>query len=133
MIKADNSNQLSEALREKVVAFNQRHWPVERRTLGFKVEADDGTLIGGISGRCFGNWLLIDWLWVEPEQRSQGYARRLVEQLEQAAGELGARFVALDTLDFQAKPFYEKLGYRVKYQLDGYPLDGARYYMEKAL
>jgi hypothetical protein len=37
------------------------------------------------------------------------------------------------TLAVQAKPFYEKRGYQVKYQLDNYPLNGTRYFMEKPL
>ncbi|KKK64405.1 hypothetical protein LCGC14_2984560, partial [marine sediment metagenome] len=32
-----------------------------------------------------------------------------------------------------AKPFYERRGYEVKYQLDNYPCSGTRYFMEKSL
>jgi hypothetical protein len=46
---------------------------------------------------------------------------------------MGAVQAQLDTLDFQAKPFYEKRGYQVKYQLNNYPLSGTRYFMEKPL
>ena len=65
--------------------------------------------------------------------RGQGLADKLLTALEQSAAKLGATTAQLDTLDFQAKPFYEKRGYVVKYQLNNYPRSGTRYFMEKTL
>ena len=41
----------------------------------------------------------------------------------------------LDTLSFQARPFYEKLGYRVYGQLEDFPAGSGhtRYYLTKTL
>ncbi|MEL7308399.1 MAG: GNAT family N-acetyltransferase, partial [Pseudomonadota bacterium] len=62
-----------------------------------------------------------------------GLATRLLAELESKAKALGANTAQLDTLDFQAKPFYENNGYLVKYEMRNYPLDGCRYFMEKSL
>ncbi|MFY8275516.1 GNAT family N-acetyltransferase [Pseudoalteromonas sp. SSDWG2] len=132
-IVADNSTQLSEWLKEQVVAFNQSQWPVQRQELGFSINNEDAQRIGGISGRWFGNWLLIDWLWVNPEDRGQGYASELLSKLESHAKELGANKAVLDTLEFQAPEFYRRHGYEEVFVLENYPLTGRRSYMCKEL
>jgi len=131
-VQIDNSIELHSDLRSHVVAFNAQHFNAERIPLGFKVVYDE-ELIAGISGHVFGNWLLINWLWCDESKRSQGLATQLLAELESAAKAHGANVSQLDTLDFQAKPFYEKNGYTVKYQMNNYPLNGTRYFMEKSL
>lgn len=128
----DDSIELSAQLRSEIVAFNSTHFNAERIPLGFKI-IEKTDLVAGISGHVFGNWLLISWLWCDEGVRGCGFAKQLLNELELAAVEHGAIVAQLDTLDFQAKPFYEKNGYRVTYQMNNYPLDGTRYFMEKVL
>lgn len=132
-LHADNTEQLNHALRSKMLAFNAQHFDAERQPLGFKYLDKHGALVAGISAYVFGNWLLISWLWCDESARGNGLASALLTSLENAAIEQGAVQAQLDTLDFQAKPFYEKRGYHVKYQLDNYPRNGTRYFMEKPL
>ena len=133
LLHADNTEQLNQALRANMLEFNAQHFDVERQALGFKYLDKQGELVAGISGHVFGNWLLISWLWCDESARGNGLADSLLTSLENAAIEMGAVQAQLDTLDFQAKPFYEKRGYQVKYQLNNYPLNGTRYFMEKPL
>ena len=132
-LKVDNTDALNSALRAQMVEFNAEHFDVQRVPLGYKFTDEQGELVAGISGCVFGNWLMISWLWCSDSARGKGLADKLLTALEQAAIELGATTSQLDTLDFQAKPFYEKRGYSVKYQLNNYPRSGTRYFMEKAL
>lgn len=132
-LKADNTDALNSALRTKIVEFNAQHFDAQRVLLGYKFVDEQGELVAGISGCVFGNWLMVSWLWCGDVARGQGLADKLLTALEQSAAELGATTAQLDTLDFQAKPFYEKRGYVVKYQLNNYPRSGTRYFMEKML
>ena len=132
-LQADHSDALSSILRSKIVEFNAQHFDAQRVPLGYKFTDEQGELVAGISGCVFGNWLMISWLWCSDSARGKGLADKLLTALEQAAIELGATTAQLDTLDFQAKPFYEKRGYSVKYQLNNYPRSGTRYFMEKPL
>jgi len=132
-LKADNTDALTSALRTKIVGFNAQHFDAQRVPLGYKFVDEQGELVAGISGCVFGNWLMISWLWCSDVARGQGLADKLLTALEQSAVELGATTAQLDTLDFQAKPFYEKRGYSIKYQLNNYPRSGTRYFMEKSL
>ena len=132
-LQADHSDALSSILRSKIVQFNAEHFDAQRLPLGYKFTDEQGELVAGTSGCVFGNWLMISWLWCSDSARGKGLADKLLTALEQAAIELGATTAQLDTLDFQAKPFYEKRGYSVKYQLNNYPRSGTRYFMEKPL
>ncbi|RZF86042.1 N-acetyltransferase [Pseudoalteromonas sp. S4488] len=132
-LKSDDSADLNNQLREHIVAFNAAHFNAERIPLGFKFVNEQNSVVAGIHGQVFGNWLLINWLWCDDKTRGKGLATRLLAELESKAKAFGASTAQLDTLDFQAKPFYEKNGYQVKYEMSNYPLDGCRYFMEKSL
>jgi hypothetical protein len=45
----------------------------------------------------------------------------------------GCHHAWLDTFEFQARGFYERLGYRCFGELNDYPTGFARYFMKKAL
>ncbi|MBE0377351.1 GNAT family N-acetyltransferase [Pseudoalteromonas prydzensis] len=129
----DASEEFLIQLKGRVVAFNQTHFDAQRIPLGFKLVDENQQVMAGITGQVFGNWLMISWLWCADIARGHGLATQLLHTIEEHAQQLGAKWAQLDTLDFQAKPFYEKNGYTVKYQLDNYPLSGSRYFMEKRL
>lgn len=73
----------------------------------------DDALVGGCVASMvpLWHWLDIDVLWVDPEHRGGGLARRLLATVEDAAREAGCRWAKLNTFDFQAPGFYEACGY----------------------
>ncbi|MBE9010976.1 putative N-acetylmannosamine-6-phosphate 2-epimerase, partial [Pseudanabaenaceae cyanobacterium LEGE 13415] len=75
----------------------------------------------GLVGLTRWNWLLIETLWVEESLRHQGFGKRLMMLAEQEAKRRGCTEAILDTFSFQAKGFYEKLGYEMFAQVDDYP------------
>lgn len=87
---------------------------------------------GGLIGLTRWNCLLIDVLWVEESLRGQGFGRQLMELAEQQARQRGCIEGFLDTFSFQAKGFYEKLGYEAFAQIDDYP-SGYTFYQLKKL
>ncbi len=66
-------------------------------------------------------------------QSDRSWAEPVMETLESAARERGCRYSHLDTFSFQARPFYEGLGYEVFATLDDYPPGHQRFFMKKAL
>ena len=52
-------------------------------------------------------------LWVDERYRHHGLGSMLIRATEDAAREKGCYYLCLGTMDFQAKPFYEKHGFRV--------------------
>ncbi len=94
-------------------------------------EADE--IVAGVSAKTFGHWLLIDNLWVADSLRGQSMGSKILKQLETAAIHRGCKFVLLDTLGFQARPFYEKYGYTVQWTQQNYPKEDQKYFMVKEL
>lgn len=86
-------------------------------------------VIGGAVGRTWGECAEIQQLWVDPAHRGQGIGARLVRAFESAAAARGCRAFYLETFDFQAPRFYEKLGYRIAFTLDVYPRGVVRHTM----
>jgi GNAT superfamily N-acetyltransferase len=74
-------------------------------------------------------------VWIDERFRGQGYGERMLAAAEDEARRRGCAHAHLDTLSFQARPFYEKLGYRVYGVLDDFPAgtEYKRYYMVKDL
>lgn len=96
---------------------------------------EDGELLGGISGRITGGenfgWLGIDLLWVSEGARGCGLGSQLLLALEDRAREGGAWRAYVDTLGFQAEPFYSKHGYMEEGRIRDFALGFDRIYMVK--
>jgi GNAT superfamily N-acetyltransferase len=91
----------------------------------------DGEVVGGLLGYTWGNWLFVKQLWVADAFRGRGLGRTLMRVAEHEACSRGCLSAHLDTFDFQALPFYQKLGYGIFGQLDDYPVGHTRYFLQK--
>jgi len=90
-------------------------------------------LVAGAVGTINWNWLHIDLLWVSEPCRHTGVGSRLMAEIERVAAQRGCTHAHLDTFSYQARPFYERLGYRVFGVLQNYPPGHQRFFMEKTL
>ncbi len=125
---------LIEFLDQKIAEFNWQHWEVnERKPIAVQLKNDQGQVIAGAAGRTFGNWLMINTLWVSSELRGQNIGQQILAAMEAAGKDRGCVKCLLDTLNFQAQPFYEKYGYVTQWVQEEYPKTGCRYYMVKEL
>ena len=117
-----------------LTAFNSKYINIDEiRSIGVFIRDDQGRKLAGLTGSTAGNWLRIDMLWVSEALRAQGAGSKLMQAAEQEARDRGCRFAQVDTASFQARPFYEKLGYTLRFSLDNYPRHHQRHYLTKAL
>ena len=90
---------------------------------------------GAVTGGCFGvadyGWCFVKFLVVPEPYRGTGLGTRLMAEAEAIARRRECKGIWLDTFEFQAKPFYEKLGFRVFGELEGGPEAYARYFLKK--
>lgn len=122
------------AVVQGLVAFNGRQAePEDWRPLVLLARDHEGTLRGGLLGGTHWGWLFVSHLWIDDGARGQGLGRRLVADAEAEARARGCRHAHLDTFSFQARGFYESLGYAVFGELRDYPPGHARYFMRKDL
>jgi len=115
-------------------AFNSRFINIDEiKAIGVFVTDEHGKKRAGLTGSTTGNWLRIDMLWVSDALRGQGVGTQLIKAAEAEARRRGCRYAQVDTASFQARPFYEKLGYSLRFSLDNYPRHHQRHYLSKAL
>ncbi|MHA2600693.1 MAG: GNAT family N-acetyltransferase [Candidatus Thorarchaeota archaeon SMTZ1-83] len=94
---------------------------------------DAGGIVGGIIGNTFGGWLDIFLLWVEKSLRGMGYGSRLMDMVESEAVSMGCTNAHLDTFSFEARAFYERLGYEMFAVLTDYPEGHLKCFLKKRL
>ncbi|WP_286266951.1 GNAT family N-acetyltransferase [Thalassotalea atypica] len=131
----DNPDQaLIDFLDGKIAEFNWANWEVsERLPLAVQIRNDLGDVVAGAYARTFGNWLLLSTLWVSSELRGKDKGSEVLQAIEQAGKERGCKKCLLDTLNFQAMPFYLKHGYVTQWVQENYPETGCKYFMVKEL
>jgi GNAT superfamily N-acetyltransferase len=118
----------------QLIAYNRQFIPPSNSELFNVVLRDEGgTLIGGAICFVKWNWLCVEDLWVSEACRGQGHGRTLMEAAERFGVEKGCTNSRLDTATFQARPFYEKLGYTVFGTIHDYPPGHSVFYMQKSL
>ena len=122
------------AIQDALVAFNRSKTTLrDYRDVAVLVRDEAGATIGGLSGYTSYRWMFIELLFVPEHLRGQNIGTRLMAQAEAHARSLGLVGIWLDTFSFQARPFYEKLGYSVFGTIEDYPPGGARYFLSKTL
>jgi ribosomal protein S18 acetylase RimI-like enzyme len=126
--------EFAELAKQKIAEFNALHWDASlRQQLGLKLDNGKGELVAALAGRTFGHWFYLESLWLDNSLRGQGIGSKLLAEAERIAIERGCRYVILDTLDFQARPFYQRHGYEVQWTQQQYPFSGCKYFMTKTL
>ncbi len=117
----------------QIAEFNWQNWEVhERLPIAVQIK-QDGSVIAGAAGRTFGYWLQLSTLWVSDDFRGQQLGAKILAKIEEAAKNRGCKKCLLDTLNFQAMPFYKKYGYETVWMQQEYPKTGCKYFMVKQL
>ena len=123
-----------DGIRNPLREFNFAHLgTLQDLTLGCFAETDEGGRIGGVSARIWGEWLLISYMWVDKGKQGGGVGSKLLSLLEEEAKKRGCKAAMVDTLSFQAKPFYEKHGYQCRMTIDDYPVSHKLHFLTKSL
>jgi GNAT superfamily N-acetyltransferase len=97
------------------------------------LDPEKGHPIGGLWAESRWGGFHIDMLIVPEALRGQGLGTGLMGRAEAEARRRGCSHLWLDTYSFQARPFYERLGFEVFGRLDGPGPIYPRYFMSKAL
>jgi ribosomal protein S18 acetylase RimI-like enzyme len=105
--------------------------PPESRKFGFTL-MDGDKVVGGITAKMNFNRCHVSGLGIEKASRKNGYGQLLMERVEEEAIKIGATIITVSTQDFQAREFYERLGYSVFGQLEDCPFMGTtKFYLSK--
>lgn len=91
----------------------------------------EGEILGGVAGGFFWDWYDLRLLWVDPRLRGQDMGTHLMQRLFAECRRRQANGIIADTTDFQALPFYEKLGFEILFTLEDYPLGHRGHFIAK--
>ena len=124
----------SEADRDAVLsplrAYNiDRAGDPRNRPVAILLTDEKGDHVGGLWGRCAYDWLFVELLSVPEEHRGAGYGKSLLGQAEGIARANECIGIWLDTFEFQARGFYEKLGFEVFGTLEDHPVGQKRFFL----
>ncbi len=92
-----------------------------------------GALRGGFLMEMLYETAFLKWAWVDEKVRRKSLGRTLMAVAEAEAKRRGAKNLWLDTFSYQARPFYEKLGFKVFGELRYGREDVKRYWLSKDL
>lgn len=122
------------AILDPLVAYNQsKAGPHNYRALILTLQDSDDRVVGGLWGRTAFDWLFVELLFVPESLRGRGVGRDLMLRAEAEAVARGCHGAWLDTFEFQARGFYERLGYECFGELQNYPVGSARFFLKKSL
>ncbi|MFL5550570.1 MAG: GNAT family N-acetyltransferase [Gemmatimonadaceae bacterium] len=132
-IESDVSEADQATIVRGLLAFNEK-WlgPSNEQPVRF-IARDELGVIGGLLGHTRWKWLYVAKLWVDDRGRGRGIGTQLMAAAEELALARGCTNASLDTFEYQARPFYEKLGYELFGTLDGYPPGYRQFYLRKRL
>jgi ribosomal protein S18 acetylase RimI-like enzyme len=133
-IETSPSEQTLAAVRAGMRRYTESRVPWDEYSdLTLIARGDDGEVIAAALGETGRGWLNVSVVWVDERARGQRLGTQLVNAMEAEAIRRGCHSAYLDTFSYQARPFYEKLGYEVFGTLENYPPGHQRFYMRKRL
>ena len=107
--------------------------PGNGKPLVITIKDESEQIVGGLWGYTGYEWLFTQLLVVPETQRRAGVGSRLMSMAEAEALSRGCSGSWLDTFEFQAKGFYERIGYECFAELPSYPKGFSRFFMKKTL
>ncbi len=103
------------------------------RAVACYLRDDEGRIVGGAHGELWGRSVHISAMWVAENQRGKGHGSALLKAVEDYAAKNGHLLAYVETTSFQARPFYEGLGYCVFGELVGIDDDCTLFFLRKDL
>ena len=136
--KLEITDVANEDVRKEIVAplieYNAaKAGPSQGRPLVIAIRNSTNEVIGGLWGHTGYQWLFTQLLVVPEVLRGRGIGSELMRMAEAEALVRGCHGAWLDTFEFQARGFYEGLGYQCFAELPEYPEGFSRFFMKKSL
>jgi ribosomal protein S18 acetylase RimI-like enzyme len=121
-VETEPSSEDIRFLEQHLYDFNVRATGIaDGNLVGLFMRATDGSPVAGVFGWTWGGTCYIRYLFVAENLRGQGRGTLLMRAVETEAKARGCQQIVLETHDFQAPGFYQKLGFAVVGRADNYP------------
>lgn len=136
-IEISNNNENYQYVSKGLHIYNNEHGntqyfknrdekPKEKEVFGFYA-FEDGEIIGGMVVYEEFQWLYIQKTFISDKYRGKNIGSAIFKRLEEYAKQRNLVGIRVETLDFQAKGFYEKVGCKLLYELKDCPRGNIEY------
>jgi GNAT superfamily N-acetyltransferase len=125
---SEDKNILSQGIADHARLMKKQ---IPARSFAFFVHDKEKKIIGGCDGCIYYNCLYIDQLWLAASIRGNGLGTQLMYAAENFAQSQGAQFSTVNTMDWEALPFYQKIGYTIEFERHGYAKNSIFYFLRK--
>ncbi|HWE06770.1 MAG TPA: GNAT family N-acetyltransferase [Rhizomicrobium sp.] len=126
--------EIENTIRTRLGAFNRTAVDKpERQHFNVVLRDCEGCMRGGLIASVNFDVMLIEDLFIEEAHRRGGHGAKLVALAEEEGRLRGARRACVSTFSWQARPFYEKLGFRVFGELPYCGGAHVLYWLDKSL
>ena len=132
-IEISQSEADAQLIRQKLNEFNFNLVPHYNHEILNLVIRRENTLIAGLIGDTYWNWLYVSLFWVDERERDRGLGSQILAKAEEIAIQRGCKNAHLETHDFQNLEFYQKRGYVVFGKLEDLPEGHTKYFLRKHL
>lgn len=134
LTSAERPADIADAVDGGLHAHNLSHAPLGHvQSLVCAALDDEHRTLGGVIGRTWGECAEVEQVWVQEGHRRSGLGQTLMQHFEQEALRRGVRRIYLSTFSFQARGFYEKLGYQVVWEVPGFTPEISKFMMQREL
>lgn len=107
--------------------------PRKSENFSILLKDEDSKVFGGVIVTFLWNSMEINALWVDETVRKQGWASKLMQEVENEAVKRGCTIAYTNTFSWQASGLYEKLGYKLFGKLYDFPQGSSLSYYYKKL
>jgi GNAT superfamily N-acetyltransferase len=90
-------------------------------------------ILGGCNGSLLYGAIYTDQLWVDKNLRKMGYGKKLMAEVGKLGLAKNCSISTVSTMSFQAREFYEKIGYTVDFERHGYSNGSSCIFLSKTL
>jgi ribosomal protein S18 acetylase RimI-like enzyme len=125
--------EYDEVFQQKIKSIHQENSINTKKEYLHYCAMDGETFVGGIYMELHEDYMYIDLLAVNKEYKGSGIGTKLMNYAEKEAKKRNYELINLGTTAFQARPFYEKLGYQVVFTRQDLPKGYECYTMIKYL
>lgn len=103
------------------------------QAFGIYIKDPEKNVVGGVYGNFMFGCMHIDMLWVAKEIRHKGWGLKLMREAEAIARERKCKFATVNTMDWQALSFYQKIGYQIEFTREGFDKQSKMYFLRKKI
>lgn len=108
----NEKNEISDFIKNKLVEYNySKIGKYEKYSFNIYSQSLEGEIISGATGEIVSRICYVRYLWTNEKYRGKGFASKMIKELSKKIYEKKCKWIQVETLEFQAKKFYEKCGF----------------------